>query len=614
MPDTIRVLHVDSDVDILDQTTLHLEREDGDVEVVTETNVTEALARIRDGDVDCVLSDYMMSGMDGLEFLTQVRDDDPDLPFILYTGRGSEDVASEAISKGATDYVQKHPGTEHYELLANRIRNAVSRYRERVSYQEVFENTGVGMTIRSTETYDLVRANQAFREMLGYDESELREFSFDDITADSEGYDGRQAREMYEIAVQEGSHSFEWPFLAAGGAVIWADVSMELADIRGEKRILTTVRDVTERKEREETLREVNERLDLAIEGTNLGVWDWDLQTDTVTFNDQWAKLLGLSPDEIEPTLDTWRERVHPLDLPDVESSIESHNAGENPYYDLEYRMKTAAGEWNWVRSIGRVVERSGDGTPQRAVGIHIDIDERKQYEQQLKRQRDNLETLNEMVRHDIRNDLQLVLTYLEVLEEYVDDGREYLETARESAHSAVDLTETARELAEAMLQADAERSPLSLRETLHAQIEDVRSTEQNAIVTIDETVPAVNVLANDMLDSVFRNLLQNAIQHNDTDVPHVTVSVTENDGHVLVHIADNGPGIPDQQKERIFGKGERGRQSEGTGMGLYLVETLVDQYGGDVWVEDNEPAGAVFTVKLERTQESPKNWLESHN
>jgi len=97
MPETIRVLHVDSDVDILEQTTLHLEREGEDVEVVTETDVPTALERIREEDIDCVLSDYMMSAMDGLELLTEVRADDPDLPFILYIGRSSEDVASEAI-------------------------------------------------------------------------------------------------------------------------------------------------------------------------------------------------------------------------------------------------------------------------------------------------------------------------------------------------------------------------------------------------------------------------------------------------------------------------------------------------------------------------------------
>jgi signal transduction histidine kinase len=105
------------------------------------------------------------------------------------------------------------------------------------------------------------------------------------------------------------------------------------------------------------------------------------------------------------------------------------------------------------------------------------------------------------------------------------------------------------------------------------------------------------------MLQSVFRNLVKNAIEHNDKTVPEVTVSVSERDDTVLARVADNGPGIPDEQRSEIFGKGEKGLESDGTGIGLYLVSTLVDQYGGDVWIEDNEPEGTVFTVELPKLE-----------
>jgi signal transduction histidine kinase len=80
-----------------------------------------------------------------------------------------------------------------------------------------------------------------------------------------------------------------------------------------------------------------------------------------------------------------------------------------------------------------------------------------------------------------------------------------------------------------------------------------------------------------------------------------VTLSATEREETVVVRIADNGPGVPDHRKEAIFGEGEAGLDSSGTGIGLYLVESLVDSYGGDVWVEDNDPEGAVFVVELPR-------------
>ncbi|MCQ4334712.1 sensor histidine kinase [Natronomonas sp. F2-12] len=117
--------------------------------------------------------------------------------------------------------------------------------------------------------------------------------------------------------------------------------------------------------------------------------------------------------------------------------------------------------------------------------------------------------------------------------------------------------------------------------------------------MTVEGAIPDVDVVGNEMLGSIFRNLLQNAIQHNDKTPPEVTVSTAEADDRIEIYIADNGPGIPDAQKEEIFGRGEKGLESSGAGIGLYLVQSLVDGYGGDVWVEDNDPEGSVFVVSL---------------
>jgi signal transduction histidine kinase len=110
--------------------------------------------------------------------------------------------------------------------------------------------------------------------------------------------------------------------------------------------------------------------------------------------------------------------------------------------------------------------------------------------------------------------------------------------------------------------------------------------------------------MADEMLGSVFRNLLINAVQHNDKPVPEATVTVRDRADTVRVHVADNGPGVRDAHKEAIFGKGEKGLNSEGTGIGLHLVQTLVESYGGDVWATDNDPEGAIFVVELRKQTE----------
>lgn len=126
--DTIRVLHVDDDPDFVALSATLVEREDDHIDVETATSVREGLERIAAAEFDCVVSDYDMPGQDGIEFLGAVREEYSALPFILYTGKGSEEVAADAISAGATDYLQKETGNAQYAVLANRITNAVEQY------------------------------------------------------------------------------------------------------------------------------------------------------------------------------------------------------------------------------------------------------------------------------------------------------------------------------------------------------------------------------------------------------------------------------------------------------------------------------------------------------
>ncbi|WP_276260687.1 two-component system sensor histidine kinase NtrB [Haloglomus litoreum] len=242
------------------------------------------------------------------------------------------------------------------------------------------------------------------------------------------------------------------------------------------------------------------------------------------------------------------------------------------------------------------------DGEVERFVAVAQDVTDRKSRQRRLEEQRDDLELLNQVLRHDMRNDLQLVMAYADLLADHVDEeGREYLAAIDESVENAVELTTTARNLSEVILQSNVENTSVPLGMVVEQQIEEIRGTHQDASVRVDGSLPSVRVVANSMLGSVFRNVLKNAIQHNDEAVAEVVVSATADADRVTVRVADNGPGVPDEHKEVVFGKGEKGLESAGTGIGLYLVQSLVDSYGGDVWIEDNDPDGAVFVIELQR-------------
>lgn len=225
--------------------------------------------------------------------------------------------------------------------------------------------------------------------------------------------------------------------------------------------------------------------------------------------------------------------------------------------------------------------------------------------------QRGELGILNRVLRHDIRNDLNVMLGWAEILEDHVDDeGQEFIDRITHSGRHIVELTEVARDIAEAIASGEGvELEPVDLTHVLTEEVTKRKEMFDDATIEIREPPdPATTVLANEMLASVFRNLINNAVQHNDSDTPTVEITAVERDDSVVVRIADNGPGISDDLKDRIFEEAHKGLDSAGTGLGLYLVQSLLSAYRGSVWVEDNDPRGAVFAVELVTTEQHPKD------
>ena len=180
--EAIRVLHVDDEPGLGEMVATFLERSNDRLRVETATSAEEGLALLADGEFDCVVSDYDMSGRNGIDFLGSIRAEWPDLPFILYTGKGSEEIASEAITAGATDYLQKEVGTDHYAVLANRIVNVVERERARASmgeiqhlFSELANSADDVLWLFSREWNELAFVTESYEEVYGQSRSVLRE-------------------------------------------------------------------------------------------------------------------------------------------------------------------------------------------------------------------------------------------------------------------------------------------------------------------------------------------------------------------------------------------------------------------------------------------------------
>ncbi len=945
----IRILHVDDDPSITDLTATFLEREDEQFSVETATSADEGLQQLGDRPPDCVVSDYNMPGTDGLEFLQAVREDHPDLPFILFTGKGSEEVASDAVSAGVTDYLQKS-GTEQYELLANRIHNVVDARREaeRADRQEqlmrltefagdtggfeldvaseallltdgarrlaglpedahldlaeaielyhpddqadvrqtlnqtleageqtrgtwrlqtrdnderlvdvtmtpvtegddvttirgavhditerrrrerrfqalveessdiisvvdaegVFQyqspsierilgydpNENIGDTaweyvhpddradlveafergvadpdanpvveyrarradgswcwleahgnnqldtpavegyvvnsrditeqkererelslffeasplgaIQWDEKFRFERMNSRAEAILGYGETELHGEPWERIVADDDREqvgdvveslldadggrrvindnvrkDGETLTcEWHNRAVTDASgtvrsvfskfqdvtgrerrkrelQEYETVIEALGDAVYVADedgrfryVNEEFTELVGydEETILGNapslikdddavertehhlgrllssdgpetvtfevtiqprtgdpivcedhmcvlpydgeefdgsvgvLRDITEQKQRLQRIETLKERLELAIEGANVGVWDWDMTSDAVEFNEQWAEMLGYTLEELEPHLQTWETRVHPEDLDEVNAALDAHIKQQTEYYDTEHRMRTADGEWKWIRDLGKIVERDDDGEPLRAVGIHLDIDDTKQYQRELEQKTERLEEFASIVSHDLRNPLDVAEGHLGLAA--ASDEDEHLAKAADAIERSQALVDDLLTLAREGDQVD-EREPVDLAEVARDSWQTTGTA--HATLTVDES--ATIEADRGRLRALFENLYRNAVEHGGGDV---TVRVgTVEDGF---YVADTGSGIPESARDEIFEAGYS-TVDDGTGFGLRIVEQIARAHGWEVSVTESTEGGARF-------------------
>jgi signal transduction histidine kinase len=304
---------------------------------------------------------------------------------------------------------------------------------------------------------------------------------------------------------------------------------------------------------------------------------------------------LGLPATSGEETFDVARERFGQVpvvvltNLSDEETAVKLLQRGAQDYIN-----KGSLSRDNLVRSVRYAIER-------------------EQRERALRTKSEQLEVLNRILRHDVQNDLQALQGWSSILVEKVADEHEAdVRRILRNAEHIQELTENSRAFMRVVTEeSDIDVETLRLDELLRDELAKARSIHSAAVFDAPEEFPPVTVAANGMLSSVFRNLLNNAVQHGG-DNPRVDVSLDDTAAEtVRVTIADDGPGVPDEQKDEIFGRGERGLESEGTGIGLYLVDTLVSKFDGDVWVEDrqNGGSGAVFIVELPTASEDTE-WM----
>lgn len=385
--------------------------------------------------------------------------------------------------------------------------------------------------------------------------------------------------------------------------------------------LIGTIQDITERKMSEEALRKSEARLSNVIEGTNVGTWEWNVQTGETVFNERWAEIIGYKLDELTPTnIKTWLGLACPDDLPEVEEQLKEVFAGTRPLYDIECRMKHHNGDWVWVHTRGKVVEWTKDNKPLRMTGTHTDITGRKLGEEKMVQLNLQLKELNaakdkffSIIAHDLKNPFNAIIGFSNILIEQINK-KDY-EGIAEYAGIILDSSKRAMSLLSNLFQWSRSQTgrmefnpePIELVGLINEVIKLSNDSAQQKSITITKEIPqSLNISADKaMINAILRNLISNAIKFTNKD-GNITISAQQEQNEVVVTVCDNGVGIRKDAIEKLFRIDESytttGTQKEkGTGLGLLLCKEFVLKHGGKIWVTSEFGKGSSFCFTIPR-------------
>ena len=373
--------------------------------------------------------------------------------------------------------------------------------------------------------------------------------------------------------------------------------------------------DVTELLNKDEALRESEERMRLAADAVNLGIWEWDVATNEIWVTNARRTLMGW-PASGKVTFEDFISRVHPEDRGQIRQTI-SDAIRDAKDHDSEYRLVLPDGIVRWMSTRGRV-HFDGQGKPARILGISIDITARKQAELDAQRDRAELSHLSRValmgemsasIAHELNQPLAGILSNAAAGQRFIDRGDVDLGEVRELLGDIISdgrrASDVVRGIRGMVKKEQIARRLVDLNEVV---MDAVRMASPDALLhscqletSLDANLPAVH---SDpiQLQQVLLNLVINAFDAmRDTPISNRTVAIAtqlNQDGTVRINVRDNGPGISEEMRDRLFDP-FFSTKTEGLGMGLAIVRSIIESHGGTIKAENADGGGARFEFVL---------------
>lgn len=407
--------------------------------------------------------------------------------------------------------------------------------------------------------------------------------------------------------------------------------------------------DITEKKAQEKAILESKEKLEVTIEASKIGLWEWDIPQDKVIWDKNCFLMLGYKEDSFTINFEKWQSLIHPDDLSDATKSVQLQLIQGHTFI-VEFRYKKADNSWIWVEGRGRVIQRDGNNNPVKMVGTHLDISHTKEYEQRLKseveqktkelyelnqtleeriaqeveknrqqdamlQQQSRLAAMGEMmgnIAHQWRQPLSAItssISALKLKDEFglleSDDIKQTNDSIIKSAEFLSKTIENFRNF----FKKDQPKKDFNIADSIYGTIGIIKASyDSNFIVldyNLDDSLSCYG--SENLLSQVLLNILSNAkdaFVNNSSQDRFVTISMFKEDSNIKITVQDNAGGIPDNIKEKIFDPYFTTKhQTQGTGLGLYMSSQIIkNHFDGELSVENIETPkgkGACFVIEF---------------
>ncbi len=380
--------------------------------------------------------------------------------------------------------------------------------------------------------------------------------------------------------------------------------------------VSATARDITQQKQAEEALQESERRFQYAARATNDVLWDWNMLTNDLWFNQGVRIQFGYEEEQVQYHMDWWAGLLHPDDLQNVYATLQVVIDNHEQFWSGEYQFRRADGSYAHILDRGYLMYNV-QGKAVRMIGSMMDISARKRAEAEIaaafaaehaaNQELDRLNTLKgefvSIVSHEFRTALTGIQGFSEMMRDEDFSLQEMKEFAADINKDSQRLNRMISELLD-LDRMESGRMALNLESVdLNTLIHHVanlsrRKAEGHEIsLQLSDNVPPL-LADRDKLTQVLFNLLSNAIKYSPGGV--ITVSSSAEQGVAHVRVADRGIGIPKEALERVFDRysrieSEKSRHIQGTGLGLPIARQIVEMHGGKIWAESAPGSGSVF-------------------